>query len=171
MKDFVSLHQGGTLTFVEGFSGGDSAAFRCADLQCPMNIRARRQGSGDWKVLDGDFSHVKCTGSAKLSTGQVAALGHVAASIEAQPSISGPALRRTVQSSDQVMVPMHTVYRAKSALQSGTEAEYNAKVSRMPAFFRELERLNPGSTARIEWEADGRFKRAFLLLAAVPYQL
>jgi hypothetical protein len=65
------------------------------------------------------------------------------------------------------MVPMHTVYRAKSALQSGTEAEYNANVSRMPAFFRELERLNPGSTARIEWEADGRFKRAFLLLAAV----
>ncbi len=62
---------------------------------------------------------------------------------------------------------MHIVYRAKSALQACTEEAYNANAARMPAYFRELEQLNPGSTARIKWEADGRFKRAFCLLAVV----
>ena len=158
MRDFVSLNQGRTLISVKGSSGRDTAAFRCADLQCPMSIRARRQGSGDWKVLEGDFAHVNCTGFAKLTIVQVASLAHVAASIEAQPCISGPALQRTVQSSDAVIVPNYTMYRAKNALQACTVEQYNANVSRLPAYCRDLERLNPGTTAHTEWEVDGSFK-------------
>ena len=167
VRDFVSRNQGRTLILVKGSSGRDTAAFRCAYLPCPMRIRARRQGSGDWKVLEGDFAHVNCTGSGKLTTVQVASLAHVAASIEAQPCISGPALQRTVQSSDGVIVPNYTMYRAKNALQACTVDQYNANVSRLPAYLRELERLNPGTNAHTEWEVDGSFKRAFILLGAV----
>jgi hypothetical protein len=107
-----------------------------------MTISARRKITGDWKVQDRDLSHTNCTGSAKLKTAQIANLAHVAASIQAQPSISGPALGKTVRILDAVDPKRWTVYRAKTSLQHVSEADNETNFAKLPTFFALLEATN-----------------------------
>jgi hypothetical protein len=167
MQDFVALKQGKQVTFNRKQSGRDCAVFRCS--HCSMMISARRKITGDWKVQDRDLSHTNCTGSAKLKTAQIANLAHVAASVQAQPSISGPALGRTVRILDAVDPKRWTVYRAKSSLQHVSDAEYEMNFSKLPTYFALLEAINPGTTATVECGPDGRFVRAFVLLGACAH--
>jgi len=107
IKDFVAL-QGRRVIIDKAQSGKLCVTFRCTCKGCPMTIRTRRPADGDWRVKGQDFSHVNCTGAAILSTKQVASIPHVAATVDALPSISARALGSTVKTLDSATVPTWT---------------------------------------------------------------
>ena len=166
IKDFVSLQQGKQVKLDKGLSGKMCASFKCSCATCNMTIRARCDGGGDWTVKVGDFTHGNCTGVAKLSTAQLAAIPHVGASVDAQPNIPSKALGKTVQNLENISVRRFTLNRVKARIKTLNEAAYDENCSRMPAYCKALEVLNPGTTAFVELGDGNCITRVFMLLGA-----
>ena len=76
----------------------------------------------------------------------------------------GPTLQTVIQLADSVHVGRRQAYRVKNLVSGVTDAEYLDGFQRLPAYLRALKTATPGTTAEVEVNEDGTFRRLFVVL-------
>eukprot|EP00752_Nemacystus_decipiens_P010107 g9008.t1 len=155
--------------------GGYSKVFFCAgrkydkerkkEVGCRARIRAcrsRRKNLKLWKITDAYLVHNNCSGQQENAS--LAAVEDIVAKlVRANPSITGPGIRKHLQTVDAINCHPRTALRAKAKTLGRTERRNKEGFTALQSLLDQLG-LSDRVHTNVMWEKTGRFKCCFVLV-------
>ncbi|CAM9287864.1 unnamed protein product [Ectocarpus fasciculatus] len=129
---------------------------------------SRRKNLEMWKITEARFVHNNCTGeqeSASLS----AVHEMIATLVRASPSISGPAIAKTLKDGSGISVHPRTALRAKAKALGRTGSSSAEGFTVLTSLLEQLDASDKYTHSSIEarrklWDTNNRFSRCFVML-------
>lgn len=151
MKDTVTrLLLSSGKAIVCGNGGSRQKRYSCKSCTSFL-VRATRQASqeGVWKITFVHNQHVNCTGSGATAP-ITAVIPFVDQLVRSNPTISGPALKRTLKEVLGVELSDRSANRAKNKVMQQTKEEEAKAYTMITSFCNLVHRNCPGSVAVVE---------------------